>query len=143
MTLKGPRLDGPSPDSPRVGCGAAILRGGKLLLVKRLKPPEAGAWSLTGGKVEFLEPIETAILREAREEIGVEIALEGLLCVVETIGVDGQHWVSLVHRARRVAGDPSKCEPDKHAEVAWFALDSPPEPLSLAARQAMAALAAG
>ncbi|THD45390.1 MAG: NUDIX domain-containing protein [Bradyrhizobium sp.] len=138
MTPNGPRLDGPS-----VGCGAAILRDGKLLLVKRLKPPEAGAWSLVGGKVDFLEPIETAILREAREEIGVEIALAGLLCVVETIGVDGQHWVSLVHRARLVAGEPSNCEPHKHAELGWFALDAPPEPLSAAARQALAALAAG
>jgi ADP-ribose pyrophosphatase YjhB (NUDIX family) len=126
---------------PSVGCGAAIVRDGALLLVKRLRPPEAGAWSLAGGKVEFLEPVADAIAREVREEIGVEIALEGLLALVETIGLDGQHWVSPVYRAHLTAGEPRNCEPDKHAEVAWFALDCPPEPLSLAARQAFAALA--
>jgi ADP-ribose pyrophosphatase YjhB (NUDIX family) len=126
---------------PQVGCGAAIVREGALLLVKRLRPPEAGAWSLTGGKVEFLERVADAILREVREEIGVEIALERLLGVVETIGLAGQHWVSPVYLARLTAGEPRNCEPDKHAEVAWFALDAPPEPLSLAARQAFAALA--
>lgn len=36
---------------PEAGCGAAILDGqGRLLLIQRLREPEAGAWGLPGGK---------------------------------------------------------------------------------------------
>ena len=48
---------------------------------------------------------------------------------------DGEHWVSTFYLARLVAGEPRNCEPDKHAEVAWFPLDRPPEPLAIAARE--------
>ena len=126
--------------SPGVGCGAAILREGRILLVKRLKAPEAGHWSLPGGKVDFLERVEDAIRREIREEIGVEIALELPLVLVEMLGVDGQHWVSPVYLARLASGEPENREPDKLATVAWFPLDAPPQPLAQAAREAIAAI---
>ncbi len=128
---------------PGVGCGAAIVRGGRLLLVKRLTPPEAGSWSLPGGKVEFGERLADAVAREIREELGVEIAPERPLVVVETPNVDGQHWIAPVYLARLVAGEPRNCEPTKHELVEWFPLDRPPTPLSAAARAAFAALAGG
>ena len=127
---------------PRVGCGAAIVRDGRLLLVKRLTPPEAGAWSLPGGKVEFGERLDDAVVREIREEIGVEIAVERPLVVVETPNVDGQHWIAPVFLARLAAGEPRNCEPTKHEFVEWFPLGRPPTPLSGAARAAFASLAA-
>lgn len=127
--------------APRVGCGAAIVRDGRLLLVKRLTPPEAGSWSLPGGKVEFGERVADAVRREIEEEIGVEIALKRLLTVVETPDVDGQHWVAPVYLARLVAGEPRNCEPTKHESVEWFTLGEPPARLSAAARAAFASLA--
>ena len=126
---------------PRVGCGAAIVRNGQILLIKRLRPPEAGYWSLPGGKVDFLERVADAVVREIREEIGVAIALERSLGVVEMVGLDDQHWVSPIYLARIVAGEPRVCEPTKHASVVWFPLTQPPAPLSVAARDAFAALA--
>lgn len=126
--------------APGVGCGAAIVREGRILLVKRLKAPEAGHWSLPGGKVDFLERVEDAVVREIREEIGVEIELLRALGVIEMIGIDDQHWVSPIYLARIVAGEPTNREPAKLAEVAWFALQSPPVPLALAAREAIAAI---
>ncbi len=132
-----------SARAPGVGCGAAIVRGGRLLLVKRLTPPEAGSWSLPGGKVEFGERLADAVAREIREELGVEIAPERPLVVVETPNVDGQHWIAPVYLARLVAGEPRNCEPTKHELVEWFPLDRPPTPLSAAARAAFAALAGG
>jgi 8-oxo-dGTP diphosphatase len=123
-----------------VGCGAAILRGERLLLVKRRKAPEAGFWSLVGGKVDFLERAEDAIVRETREEVGTTIELGPLLCLVQMIGIDGQHWVSPVYRAALASGEPVNREPDKIAEIGWFALDAPPAPLAQAAREAIALL---
>ncbi|PZR47048.1 MAG: DNA mismatch repair protein MutT, partial [Stutzerimonas stutzeri] len=45
----------PGIDVPGLGCGLAILREGKLLLYRRLRAPEAGAWNIVGGKVDHME----------------------------------------------------------------------------------------
>jgi ADP-ribose pyrophosphatase YjhB (NUDIX family) len=126
-----------------VGCGAAILRDGRILLVKRRKAPEAGCWSLVGGKVEFLERAEEAALRETAEEIGVAVTLGPLLCLSQLIGVDDQHWIAPVYRAELKAGEPVNREPDKIAAIGWFDLAAPPAPLALAAQEAIAALRSG
>ena len=46
---------------PRVGCGAFILNSRQdLLLIRRASDPEAGCWSLPGGKVDLYERAEDA-----------------------------------------------------------------------------------
>lgn len=55
-----------------VGCGLVLRRGREVLLVRRRRPPEAGHWSLVGGKIDFMEDAKTAASRECREEVGVE-----------------------------------------------------------------------
>jgi 8-oxo-dGTP diphosphatase len=53
--------------------GAALLDSGRLLAARRSAPPElAGRWELPGGKVESGETPERALVRELREELGVE-----------------------------------------------------------------------
>jgi ADP-ribose pyrophosphatase YjhB (NUDIX family) len=127
-------------NAPGVGCGAAIVSDGRLLLVKRLRAPEAGHWNLPGGKVDFGERIEHAVMREIHEEVGLDIELTRLLAIVEMIGIDGQHWVSPTYEARVLSGEALNNEPEKLADVAWFPLDVPPAPLALAARRALEAL---
>ena len=122
---------------PRVGCGAAIWREGRLLLVKRRKAPEAGHWNLPGGKVDFGERVEDAVRREIAEEIGVEIELTRSLGFVETFA-DAQHWVSPIYEARIVAGEPVNREPDKHEALLWADPATPPAPLAMGAREALA-----
>ena len=101
-----------SHEPPGVGCGAAILRGRRLLLVKRLKAPEAGCWNLPGGKVDFGERAAEAVAREVAEELGVAIELTRSLGFVEMIG-DDQHWVSPIYRRRSTRGEPFNAEPDQ------------------------------
>ncbi|MFJ1972073.1 (deoxy)nucleoside triphosphate pyrophosphohydrolase [Streptomyces sp. NPDC087903] len=53
--------------------GAALLDGGRLLAARRSAPPElAGRWELPGGKVEPGETPDAALVRELREELGVD-----------------------------------------------------------------------
>jgi len=123
---------------PRVGVGAAILRDGRLLLIRRVNPPEAGCWGLPGGKVDPFEPVQAAARREVSEELGVELVGERLLCVVDQIDEAGRdHWVAPVFLAEDLRGEPSIREPDKHSGLGWFELDRLPSPLTEAARTAV------
>jgi len=130
--------------APRVGCGAAILREGRLLLVERRRPPEAGHWGLPGGKVDWLEPVAVAVAREIAEELGLVIRPRRLLCVVDQIDPGrGEHWVAPVYLVEDAEGEPRVREPEALAGCGWFALDRLPAPLTEATRQALVALGAG
>ena len=59
------------PDTPLVGVGALVLRGGRILLVKRRYPPAQGRWALPGGHLELEESLLDAALRELQEETGL------------------------------------------------------------------------
>ncbi|BCH66168.1 DNA mismatch repair protein MutT [Agrobacterium vitis] len=121
----------PGLDFPGVGVGLAILRDGKLLLYKRMRPPEAGFWSIVGGKVDVLEPAENAAKREAEEETGLAIGSLEFVSVSEQITIaDRQHWVSFLYKTSDISGEASLTEPDKLSDFGWFALDDLPQPLS-------------
>ncbi len=120
------------PSYPRCGAGAAILDpAGRLLLVKRLHEPEAGAWGLPGGRIEFGERATEAVRREVAEELGIIIDILGLACIAETIDRgNGGHWVAPVYLARLQSGTPSIREPDKHGGWGWFDLKALPAALT-------------
>lgn len=134
-----------SPRRPEAGCGAAITdEAGRLLLIQRLREPEAGAWGLPGGKIDFGEPAEVTARREIEEELGIVIELTRLACISEIIdGGDGRHWVSPIYDARIVSGAPRLMEPEKHGGWGWFALDALPEPLTTPAISWLEATAKG
>ncbi len=129
--------------APEAGCGAAIRDAeGRLLLLQRLRAPEAGAWGLPGGKIDFGEPARAAVAREIFEELGVQIKLTGLACLTETISSDdGRHWVAPVYHARIVSGVPSIMEPEKHGGWNWFSLEQLPEHLTTPTLQYLEAIA--
>ena len=54
--------------------GAIVLRrDGRVLLIRRGTPPNAGAWTLPGGRVEPGEPRAAACAREVREETALDV----------------------------------------------------------------------
>lgn len=60
------------PARPLVGIAAVVFRGGTVLLIRRARPPRAGALSFPGGAQRLGETAEEAARRELREETGLE-----------------------------------------------------------------------
>jgi len=131
----------PGIDVPGLGCGLAILREGKLLLYRRRNAPEAGCWSIVGGKVDHMERAIDSARREAQEESGLTIGMVELLCISEQIiEEECQHWLSLIYVTEDFAGEARVMEPEKLPEFGWFPLDALPAPLSRFAADAVKAL---
>ena len=129
------------PPVPRVGCGAAIVRDGALLLVLRLRQPEADHWGLPGGKVDWGEPTRDTCAREIAEELGLTITPGRLLCIADTIDAgDGLHWVAPVYLVEDSVGEPVVLEPDKLGGCGWFPLNALPSPLTSATLAAVRSL---
>lgn len=128
----------PAP-APRVGVGVLLVDAqSHVLLTLRLLPPEAGCWSIVGGRLDYLETLEQCAIREAREEIGVEILIDQLLCVTEhRLPGERQHWISPAFLARILTGEVRNCEPNKTREVRWCPLDGLPSNLTITARNAI------
>lgn len=97
------------PDAPRVGVGAVVLDGDRVLLVRRGRPPGEGKWSLPGGLIELGERMEDAVTREVEEEAGLRVRVHGLCGVIDRVVRDGgdlvrYHWVILDYVATVEAG---------------------------------------
>src|SRR5581483_3449192 len=99
------------PQRPFLAVSAAILRDGKVLVVRRARQPALGVYTLPGGVVEASETLEEALRREVREETGLDIAPVALAGHREVIGRDGdgrakRHFVILCFASRWIAGEP-------------------------------------
>jgi ADP-ribose pyrophosphatase YjhB (NUDIX family) len=66
------------PSVERVSCAGAIVfdATGRLLVVRRGRPPAAGAWSIPGGRCEPGEPATDACVREVAEETGLVVEVQ-------------------------------------------------------------------
>ncbi len=99
------------PPRPIVGIGVAVLRPGSVLLVRRGKPPNEGAWSLPGGAQELGETAEDAARRELMEEAGLAVGPLLLAANVDSIhrDPDGRvryHYTIIDFAARWMSGTP-------------------------------------
>jgi ADP-ribose pyrophosphatase YjhB (NUDIX family) len=117
------------PDRPIVGVGCVVWREGRVLLVRRGKPPRAGQWSIPGGAQHLGETLREAVAREVREETGLELSDLRLLTTVDLVerDPDGRvryHYTLVDFTAEAPLGDP--VAGDDAAEVAWFALQDLP-----------------
>jgi len=93
---------------------------GKVLLTKRAIPPYLGKWVMPGGKVDLGEPITSALKREVREEVGLEVHVEGLIDIYEIVPSNehAEHYVILYYLASPKSGDLTPNEGEV-SEVAW------------------------
>jgi 8-oxo-dGTP diphosphatase len=72
----------------------------RVLLTRRCIHPFCGQWVMPGGKIDLGEPILKALHREVREEVGIEIRVEGLIDVFEHVGIgeNNDHFIILYYR---------------------------------------------
>ena len=61
------------PEYPRAGVGAIVIKGGKVLLVKRAALPNRNLWAIPGGMLELGETLQEGAEREIFEETGIRI----------------------------------------------------------------------
>ena len=105
----------------------AIVRDGRVLVTKRATEPWAGWWELPGGFQDLDEhPADTAV-REAREEVGLDVTIEGLIGIYlhHAADDDVRQVVTYVGTA---IGDPSP-DPAEVSDWRWVDPASPPEPM--------------
>jgi 8-oxo-dGTP diphosphatase len=117
-----------NPSAPVVGVGGVLIRDGKVLLIRRGKPPLYGRWVVPGGTVELGESLEQALVREMREETGLEVVPLEILTVFDRIERDGDqvvyHYVIVDYLCRWLGGE-ARAASDA-LEAAWAALDDLP-----------------
>ena len=77
---------------PLVAVGSVIFNLDKVLLVRRLHPPNQDRWAVPGGKVEYGESIREAVIRETIEETGLQVEPRVLMAVVEVFR-EGYHLI--------------------------------------------------
>jgi 8-oxo-dGTP diphosphatase len=102
----------------QVVVGIALIDGDRLLAAQRAEPPAlANFWELPGGKVDPGETDEAALVRECREELGVEVMLG------TRVGRDwpiGEHGILRVWLGAVVSGQPQALE---HSALRWLRVD--------------------
>lgn len=79
---------------PELCVGAVVVDDDRLLLVCRGTEPQRGRWSVPGGRVEAGESMVAAVLRELREETGLEGICGPLVGWVERMGSDHHHVIA-------------------------------------------------
>lgn len=109
---------------------AAIERDGRYLAARRTQPDwAAGRWEFPGGKVESGESEVDALVREIREELGVEIAVGARVPGEWPLHDD---LVLHLYVAKLIDGDPQPLDhhdelrwitPEEFVEVAWLESD--------------------
>ena len=99
------------PKRPYLAVSAAIIRNGKVLVVRRARQPALNFYTLPGGAVEPGETLFNAVVREVREETSLDIEPVALAGHREVIVRDDQgrverHFVILSFAARWRGGEP-------------------------------------
>lgn len=98
-----------------------LIERGRVLLIRRGKPPLRGRWSLPGGTVEAGETLRQALRREMREETALQVRVGALITAFDRIlrrgGTLAYHYVIVDYLCRRRAGS-ARAGSDAR-ELAW------------------------
>ncbi|TFG11983.1 NUDIX domain-containing protein [Candidatus Thorarchaeota archaeon] len=117
------------PDFPIPGVGAVVLGEKGVLLVRRVKEPGLGLWSVPGGAIEVGETQLDAVRREVKEETGVYCEIIRLIDTDDIIIQDsngGVEYHYLLNHYLAVALTSDITPESEDAKVKWFNLNGLP-----------------
>ncbi|MFJ2958832.1 methyltransferase domain-containing protein [Streptomyces sp. NPDC087270] len=125
-----------------------LLRGEDVLLARRDGTGYAdGLLHAPSGHLEDGEDVRAGMIREAREEIGLELAAGELdvAMVMQHRAPDGRARIGWFFVAHHTTGDPEPVnrEPDKCSELGWYPLDALPDDMVAYCRAAIDGYRAG
>lgn len=111
------------PDRPSVAVGALVIHQGRVLLVKRGRPPAKDCWAIPGGRVRLGETMRAAAERELLEETGIKVRAREVACVLDAIvpDADGRirfHYAIIDFAADYISGQPTPG--DDATDVCWL-----------------------
>ncbi len=105
-------------ENPALTADAVWIRGDRVLLIRRGRPPFRGRWAFPGGFVEQRETVEAAVMRELREETGLRARPIALVGVYSGPDRDPRKpTTTIAFRMRGPGGLPRGR--DDAAEAAW------------------------
>lgn len=104
---------------PSVGA-VVVDRAGRVLLVRRARPPMAGAWTLPGGHVEIGESLDGAVVREVYEETAI---VARVVCSLGAVAIAREGFEYVIHEHLLVPVDPpaTPVAGDDAADARWAA----------------------
>ncbi len=106
-----------------------LRQGNNVLLMRRYNTGfKDGFYGGTGGGIESAEPATQAIIREAQEELGIQVKKENLKIVhtVHAYSESNQEFISFFLEATEWEGTPQIMESNKCDDIAWFDIDNLP-----------------
>ena len=126
-----------------VACYLVLLKQRQVLILRRHNTGyEDGNYSLIAGHVEPDETVLDALIREGREEVGIEVNRDNLkfLSVVHRKGQDSRIYLDFFFTCQRWIGEPSNREPLKCDQLRWADLDDLPDNIIDYVRQTLRGL---
>jgi mutator protein MutT len=144
--VKSGDLSGITLDRPRVIVDVNLLLrdGPRILLGRRISAKFGnGCYSVPAGHLELGESVEAALVREAREELGITVAAEDVKFVQVMHNSYGLGRIAFFFEVRVWDGEVTNREPDKCDDLRWFALDALPAPMIPYVRQTIESYRAG
>ncbi len=107
-----------SPETPIVVAAGVVFRDGRVLVTQRKKGAHLeGLWELPGGKLEPAEDPRHAVVRELREELGIEVTV-GAPLEITSHAYPQKHVLLLFFEATLTAGSPEPTAIDV-ADFQW------------------------
>lgn len=125
------------PRTPLLAADAIIeltdKPGRPIVLIERKNPPYG--WAIPGGFVDIGERLEVAAIREAKEEVCLDVTLKALLGMYSDPKRDDRgHTVTAVYVAE-ATGEPQAADDAKNLDI--FDLDNLPDELAFDHRQVL------
>lgn len=101
-----------------------VIQKEKILLVRRNHGPYKGFWAIPGGYVELGETCEEAVVREIREETGLETKIKRIMGVYSAPSRDPRQTITVAYLLEIKSGRVQKSE--EATDIKWFSLNKLP-----------------